>query len=1689
MRSLPETDRRAGCCVLRTNVMTERNEFPRTLSTAIPAIPIPVPSTAPVTATEDEARSRIATLDREARAFGSQPAAALLFHEIGLLWENPLKHARNAAVAYQAAFKLAPRFLANIRAARRLFSEVGNWQMVSQLLDAELQATEGKRARAALLFEKAQVLEQRLSREVDALAALTACLALEPEDVTLLVQLEQVFTEKVAYSSVVRVNQLLAQTVSDDAARAHYLTTAGLLLEDRLKDMPAAAQSFRRAFAVDRRDPQLLSAMKRVAQREGTVDEELAALAAEAEGQGAGAAPTFLQIAKTYERLDRAEDALAALLAARRVSPNEPLVLAELARIYEARGRNEELADVLLAWVSTNNDQSEFVAINLRLAALFEELKREPEATARYRAILERVPGHAGALAGLGKLSFRLQNWTGLVETYDAEAAAASDDPRMRAGRLYKAGETLEERLGQIDEAVARYSQALTFAPGFLPATKALTRLYEKLGKWNELVSMHEQELLQLHDKEQQVSTLNTIAILYEDRLSDVPRAAECLRRVLEISPDHLPTMRNLARLYERAEQWQELLALNEQEGRLATDQNQVLSLAHRNAEILEENVKDRRAAIAAWERVLQLAPNYLPALRSLGRLYGQDGRWESLIAMYRAEAEMTPSTEQAASLIQKIGELYEHKLADQNQAISSYREVLTLAPSHFPALRALARIYRAQAAWENLIEILRAEAANRTDPTERANAMFQAAAIWEDQLKKPLNALEGYREVLRLAPNHVTAMQQLERLLTASDDVKELIVLLDRQVQVGSSQAKVGASLKLARLYLDRLNETARAAAACETALAIEPQNLSALRLLERMKANDKVRRTELRARIAEVLGDEKLSAAMRLSSMDAAIGGTPDALVLDQLKRAYTQDPTDESLGLTLERALQKANDAAGLVELYEGRRTTTTDSADMLALSLRIADLYETRLLNLPKARQAYEAALQAAPDLYPALRGLTRCLLRGGAPAEAVKVLDQLASTARDSTTREQALMDAARIARDTIKDEPAAAALFGKILDRAPLHPEAGPALEELLVRSGGAADLASLHEKRGEAKIALKDLSNAAQEFHKSARIWLDVVKDRDKAMAALDRALMAMPTLPDALELKATLAIEAQNFAEGAAALAVRVQQGGEPRTLARVHLRLGALYHDHLSDQTRAAAHLQTALAADPSSIEALERLSSIHTASRNWTGAADCLRRLLEIDSGITDRARYTTMLARIIDEGFGDIGQAIALYRKALELVPGDAATLDRLVALYERTGAMADLVTMLEQQVLQASDVKRAVALKMRIGTLQAKQLDDPQRAIATFRHVTEIDPTFVEAYVALAEAFSKDTAALSMAIETHRTLLKLEPARIESLRALFRMWESLKQLDKAFCAAGILVFLKAANEVEQAFYSEGRNRLPSDVRNPLGPPDLMMVHHPTARNALVDVLRAIGDQFVKLNPPNLENQGIDRRADRLKADHAVVKALSSVLQLFGGAEFEPYQARKGLVYLETGEPLAVLVGPDVVRRFNIREQRFLFGRASLGLVDKAALVRKLSMSEFADVLGNSVRIHQPTWEGLGRKNEEQAKALRKAYSRRALKMLEEPASAMAVLETVAIESFVQGLLFSFDRAGLLVCADVAAGLSLVLKEESGPTTLNAESTDVITQAIGQRPDLRELIGFALSDDFFRLRQRVGVSLG
>lgn len=1646
------------------------------------------PDPAPAAA-DDPLRQEFFALEREAKARGAEPSAARLFHELGRQWEERAKNPRSAAVAYQQAYQIAPAFRPNLQSARQLFTEVGNWQMVVQLLDAEIAAAEPSEA-PALLFEKATLLEDHLSRESEALAALRACLAARPTDLALLLNLEGRFAASADYEGLVDVNLLFAEALKDSALRAHHLTCAALLCEHRLSRPAQAATLLRSAFALERKNPLLLAAMRRLAEREGQHDELLGVLAAEAERLGPLAGPTYLHIAKVYEKLDRRADALASLTAARRVNPQDPLVLSELARAFEVQGRHEDLADVLRALAEQVTDETEVVALNLKLAALYEEdLRRDEEAIVCFQSILARIPGHLGALSGLGKLYHKLGRWQELVTINDAELEALAES-KQRAARLYRAAEILEQHLGRTDEAVERYRRCLKLQADFLPAHKALVRLYEKAGRFAELLDLYERDLVHTLDRDQTVAVLSKMAVVAEERLGDVGTAIDCLRRALDAASDHLPTIRSLARLYERSGNWRELIHLNETEAGLAGDTQRVLALHHQNAEILDLALNDRPGAINAYERLLALSPSYLPALQALGRLFAQEARWDDLVRMYQAEAEISPSPEHSANLIYKIGELHEHRRADAPAAIASYREVLALAPQHFNALRALARIYRAQGAWEALIEVLRAEAQNRTDPLERANAIYQVATIWEDQLGRNDMAQRCYEESLRLAPGHPSALRALERLCTIERNAKGLVAVLELETQTAPTVgAKVDAYVRLAEIYLDQFVEPSRAAQCCEAALEIDSQNLIALKLLERVRAGDRSRRSELRDRLAAGVGDPGLKAGLKLvASLDR---DRPPEAGLGALQEAFVANVSDARVGASLEKALRRTGDQDGLLAYLQKRIERAGSPEERASLLMRRGELAEAALQQRPLATESYRAVLQLDPSFIPAYAALRRVALATDQFDEAISAFEGEGEASRDPANAAAAFVSAGKLAAGRLNDRERALSCFKRALERDPLHAEAGQEAEVLLSELAASEELAHFLQRRGEARLGQKDTSGAKADLLRAARVWASLPEHAPRALIVVEQLLELDPDHTGALEVKGNLTAAAGQYADAAAAYAHRVQQGGEPRELLPFHLKLASLYQDHLQDFTRAAAHLMTALTTDPVHVEALERLATIHTASRNWTGASDCLKRLLEVDAVPHARARWTVALAGIVEEGFRDLPQAAELYRKALELDPVEGAAVDRLLGLYDRLQKLPELVELLENQAshAQGADPQRACALLLRVAAIEAGPLSRPPRAIDALRKVLQIDPASLPAHVELARILSEDPASTDDAVVQHRRILQLDPGKLESVHSLFRTWQAAGLADRAFCAAGALEFLNAANSDEAAFYEQTKNRLPSQpLPRLLSLSEIDLLSHPGVRgDPLVALFGVMGDQLAKILPPAFDSLGVDRRADRLRAEHPLTVMIRKAADVFGVEAFELFQSKRGLFVVETGDPPALCVGQDVAKRFAAREQFFLMGRALFGLLHKTAVLNKLSSGEVADLLGNTVRIAQPMFDLLGRPNDDQIRQLRRAFPRKILKALEAPSQRLMTVKALDLDFTLEALAYSADRAGLLLCGDVNVGLSMVLRE-GNYSGVKPDDSAAIVHAVRQREDLRELVAFSLSDDFFRLRQKIGISV-
>ena len=70
-----------------------------------------------------------------------------------------------------------------------------------------------------------------------------------------------------------------------------------------------------------------------------------------------------------------------------------------------------------------------------------------------------------------------------------------------------------------------------------------------------------------------------------------------------------------------------------------------------------------------------------------------------------------------------------------------------------------------------------------------------------------------------------------------------------------------------------------------------------------------------------------------------------------------------------------------------------------------------------------------------------------------------------------------------------------------------------------------------------------------------------------------------------------------------------------------------------------------------------------------------------------------------------------------------------------------------------------------------------------------------------------------------------------------------------------------------------------------------------------------------------------------------------------------------------------------------------------------------------------------------------------------------------------------------------NRTGLVLCGDLKTATSIVVRESGTLTNGNSPSADDVRRLASSYEPLRELLRFALSEDHFLLREKVGTAIG
>ena len=1664
--------------------------------------PTDVGALSPTPEDAQRARERIDATVKEAQASSGADAAALWF-EVGRLHEHELGDLRNAAGSYQEAHKADPTYLPVIHAARRLFAHLGKWGMVVVLIDEELKLPDAPVT--ALLVEKARLFETRLPRPDDAAAlyqqALQADAGCAPAVDGLVRHLEQ----RGAWGEIVEVLRGAARATQRVAQRAAWLQEVGRIAEARVKDDAAARFAYEEAEATLPGRRAVLESLRRLYARAGEVEKHGRCLERLAETAGsAGEAVSFLaERARLLAGLGNDRGAVAALEQARDRAPDDPLLLADLARLYERLEMWPSLVETLETHARCTHDRAELLALGAEAGKIADEKLGDMERAIKlYGSCVEVDPSYGPALTALGKLFAKTRRFRELSSVYDVQVSSTTD-PQQRVNLLFKQAELLADKLSEPEAALARLTEVLKLQPGWVPAQKLNSALLARLGRWEELIQTYEAELASMMqaagktDRDQAIFLLEKVAGVIEDKLGDAGRAVDVYKKMLEVQPGYLPALRSLGRLYSRLESWDALLAVNTEEAELVSDQNHIVSLLFKNGEILADRLGRIEDAIKSYRQALTLMPTYLPALKALGVIYARAGRWRDLIAMHAEEAEVARRPEQRAHLRFMVAQIWDEKLNDKEQAKLAYKDVLDEDPHYHPAMRALARLASVDGDWEGLLDVYRKELSVLTESRDRALLRCRMAEILDRRAGRVDEAIKQLQDAIADSSYLLAAHEQLAaifaRLGRAEDEANARANM--HQV-LPDVQGRVANLRVVADLALHRLDQPERALEAAQRILYEVQSDRAALRLGVgcALKLRDYGTAIELSERLARVepSGEEVANLHLQIASWKESHVDPPQDALANYI-RVLEFEPANPTALRAVERAYFERQAWDGLFKLYEREGERFTQPGLVADRQMKMGEIAERRLKQPDAAIASYEKALAALPGHMPAITRLKDLYQRLGRSSDQLRMLSLEAQSSRDPHHAVRTLLEVGALQRDRYGNIDAAVDCFSRVLEREPLNVQAYSSLETLLVTNSRWEGLARLYVQRS---AVLAEVPQKVELLVKAAHILGERLRRFGEAAEAYDRVLSIVPAHTGALLQLGNLRFALQEWPGAVEAYDKLVQVAGDPVMLVPVHFNLGVIFSEHRPDPQRALQHLTACLAMQPENREARRRLAASYALAGSPAQALSAYRQLAESATDRAEKRELHLTLARLFESAFNDHAQAAQQIELAMGVTDDRAQQgqlLDELAAMYERAGNLAAFVDATQKQAeqLAGSDPKRAAELCFRNARMQLERLRDSEAALRLARRAMELSPEHVEARAFAADLHSKTPNQLPLAIEEHRRILRMGHLRAASVHALFKAWQSMRAQDRSFVAAEILSFVGAADESEELFFNENKKRLKKTTDEQLAAGQIRgWVLHPAQRNVICDVLSVAAPDLHKPFSDADVDPADKKGVLKPRAEDSVRSLCDDVAHAFGVPPFDVVksEARRSLVRAFNGAPPLVFVGVDVAKLQPTREQRFLVAREMLALWAGNTLVRGLDARGLASLLTAIGRSVDKAFPLMGETSdlESLTKRVGGAMSRKTRAALAEPVAALASsVRGLDLAAYLQAAAFSEARAGLLLSGAFDAAVRILAKEAAKPL---ASETSKLAATIEGDARLADLVGYALSDDHFQARQALRLAI-
>jgi len=592
----------------------------------------------------------------------------------------------------------------------------------------------------------------------------------------------------------------------------------------------------------------------------------------------------------------------------------------------------------------------------------------------------------------------------------------------------------------------------------------------------------------------------------------------------------------------------------------------------------------------------------------------------------------------------------------------------------------------------------------------------------------------------------------------------------------------KIRAYDRLAELDSTFRGDVASAVLTYQAILELAPGHAASLRTLERYFI-EQGRTEELLGVYSKQLehgADLEDAAAIAHSAVRAAtVHAEGDAAAAGPLLRAaFARGAYDDRLLWQAEGEARRAGDAAFFAQIELVRAERAEDPREKATLLSRAG---EAQLLanDVDGAAASLGEAAIAWPNHPTALLSLARAREAQTQFDAAAEALEAYAAVLEGTSRATAARLEAGVLWQDKAVDAARARAVFDRVLEEDPAHPEAFPRALKALEQLGDTA----AERQRIEARLARGADKDAAKPLRLRAAAIAEQEGDNSTARQHLRSVLAVDEADQDALRGLVRLSRAAEDWpsvADATIRLARHTQDNAERTELL---FALGEVFDDHLNAAPKAETAYKRVMQMAPEDVRPIQKLADLYARQGQSTNEAEMLQ-LLVSKASPADRKALRIRLAAVLSEKLERGADAEATLHEARRDNPTDLDVLRAFARLYMRLqkpdslgelldNAAGDLRSELDKDLLNREAYERlADVLKLRGKLDGARTAAAVAFAVnASSEKLAPLAPqgVIMGAGVAALQSEVMDLLAPPAISSSHRELLRLAAEVLERL--------------------------------------------------------------------------------------------------------------------------------------------------------------------------------------------------------------------------------------------------------------------------------------------------------------------------------